>query len=276
MHNIAFIYDFDGTLLRGTCLDHHLLPDLGITKVDKFWSQLKRQAHRENIDEISMYMYKLMELGQAQNKPLTPSLQRAYGKKLTHQLHAGLTGKDNWFVRNNQRCLKAKLRPSHYIVSSGLQQIIAGCSIKSNFKKIYASDYLYDRKTQHPRWPAWVINHTAKTQYLFRINKGVLDPNDDNKLNESLEPEERPVPFANMIFIGDGFTDIPCFSVVKKNRGHALAVLKGTGEADLDQISKLVNDNRVDSVSPGKHFVKDSMLDKAVVKIIKKIAQANS
>lgn len=267
----ALVYDFDGTLLEGNSMDYHLLPDLGFQgkEIMQFWQECNNEADRISADRICVYMRKLMQMSARQGILLNQTQQQAYGALLDEKLLAGLTGPDNWFDRINQYCAKAGLEPLHYIVSSGLQQIIEGCGIRHHFKAIYACDYMYDDHGV-PTWPARTINYTLKTQFLFRINKGVLDPTDDEGLNQYTEPSQRPIPFSNMVFIGDGYTDIPCFSLLREKGGHALAVLKNKN--DTRQFNKLINQNRVHAVSLGDHFLAQGALETEVFKIVGKIS----
>lgn len=136
----------------------------------------------------------------------------------------------------------------HYIISSGLKEIIECTSIGKFFEYIFASAYIYDANGV-PIWPANVVNYTSKTQYLFRINKGCCDINDNKIINAYVKQEDRPVPFQNMIFIGDGETDIPAMKMVKVNGGHSIAVYNSLKKGKKDKALKLIEENRVNIVA---------------------------
>lgn len=266
---IAFIYDFDGTMLPGNTMDHRLLPDLGYAgdRIAEFWQESNAWAKSRSADRVCAFMQLLAQLARKRDRPLTAEALRGYGRDLP--LHPGLVGKNNWFDRTNQLCAKHGLQAEHYIVSSGLGEIIDGCPVAKHCRKVFASRYTYDADG-HATWPAWTINYTTKTQCLFRINKGVLDECDDVGLNRYMAPADRPVPFEQMVFIGDGYTDIPCFRLVKERQGHSLAVLSGLGVENLQAFEALVSDNRVDSVSLVNHFEPDSRMDGDIKKIVRR------
>lgn len=133
------------------------------------------------------------------------------------------SGVRTWFDRVNRYADSLGLQLEHYIISSGLKEIIEGTPIAKEFKAIYAAEFFYDEQNV-PVWPAMAVNYTSKTQFLFRINKGVLDVTDHASLNEFTPENHRRIPFGNMIYIGDGFTDVPCMKLVKVNGGHSIAV----------------------------------------------------
>jgi len=148
--------------------------------------------------------------------------------------------------------------------------MIEGTSIAGEFKKIYASSFKYD-PNEVAEWPALAINFTTKTQYLFRINKGALDICDEKRINEFVRMEDRPVPFKRIIFIGDGNTDIPCFSLVKSLGGHSIAVYKPRTKGAKEKAEKLVEDGRVNFIVPAD-YSKDSQIMKVVKAILDKVA----
>jgi len=152
-------------------------------------------------------------------------------------------GLDTWFDRINSYGEKLGLDIEHYIISSGLKEIIQGTKIADNFKEIYAAEYCYNEKNI-PIWPAMAVNYTSKTQFLFRINKGVLDVTEHKGLNESTPDNKKRIPFSNMIYIGDGMTDVPCMKLVKMNGGHSIAVY----DDDRSVADSLLSQGRVDFV----------------------------
>ena len=148
--------------------------------------------------------------------------------------------------------------------------MVAGTPIAYNFKAIYASSFFYDHHGI-ACWPALAVNYTTKTQYLFRINKDALDINDDKKINAFVAMEDRPIPFDNIIFIGDGETDIPCFSLVKNLGGHSIAVFKPWTKGARAKAEKLIDDERVNFMAPAD-YSSGSYIDEVIKAILDKIS----
>ena len=277
---LALVYDFDGTLIKDNMADHGLLASIGVKDAGAFWQKSNRQATRLKADKICMYMHNLRQEAKKANRPITKDMLEQHGKKL--RMLEGLTGKDNWFVRTEKIAAQLGLAAEHYVVTSGLSEMVEASPIAPRLRKVFGSRYIYDEKTKDAIGPAQVVNYTTKTQYLFRINKGVLDESDDAGLNEYMPMEKRPVPFTNMLFIGDGYTDIPCFRLVKQHDGHSVAVLPPTAPAGgIDKkakmqkeevIESLVSDGRVDHISLGRHFVEGGRLEKIVSKVAASLA----
>ena len=252
---IAVAYDFDGTLCDRPMQDYRLLPELGYpdaAAIKKFWRQSNRIAKREKA-RSDLRVHARTAGGFS---PLQPAAHPETAGRM-RQGGAAAPGAD----RGPATGLPAPRKIAagrgftlrHYIISSGLAEIIAGTSIAKWFApdRIFASRYLYDRSGSAIA-PAWTINHTTKTQFLFRINKGVLDLGDAAGINDYVPEHRRPVPFSRIIFIGDGTTDIPCFSIVRRLGGFALAVFAADALADNhDQITGLINDKRIDGVGGG-------------------------
>lgn len=273
---IAIAYDFDGTLCDQPMQNYRLLPELGYpdaAAIERFWQRSNRIARQEKADPICVYMHELLAAAERRGRPLTRNLLERCGKAV--QLRSGLTGRGNWFARTAKMAAGRGYRLRHYIISSGLAEIIAGTEIAKWFApdRIFASAYLYD-SAGRAQAPAWTINHTTKTQFLFRINKGILDLGNDSGINNYVPEPIRPVPFSRIIFIGDGATDIPCFSIVRKQGGFALAVFAADAlAASHDQITGLINDKRIDGVAGGD-FRAGSTLERLLGRIIDEIATA--
>ncbi|NIP72446.1 MAG: haloacid dehalogenase-like hydrolase, partial [Gammaproteobacteria bacterium] len=162
------------------------------------------------------------------------------------------------------------LRVEHFIISSGIREMIEGAPIAHHFREIFASSFIYDHHGV-AQWPALALNYTTKTQYLFRINKGVLAVDDDRGINEYLPRHERPVPFENLVFIGDGDTDVPCMRLVKDQGGHAIAVYRPRAEGAQAQAARLIAEQRVDFIAPAD-YRKGRTLDRIVHGILAKVA----
>ena len=178
-------------------------------------------------------------------------------------------GVSTWFKRVNTYAEKQGLDIEHYILSSGLKEIIEGTTIAKYFTKIYAAEYCYNEK-QVPIWPAMAVNYTSKTQFLYRINKGVLDVNEHDGLNEYTPENKRRIPFKNMIYIGDGLTDVPCMKLCKVGGGHSIAVYQDKRTIADDMLKQ----GRVDYVVPSD-YSKGSKIETTVFAIIDEIKAYN-
>lgn len=219
-NTIALVYDFDGTLSPEAMQHYGVLPSLEIDPSD-FWSEVKTKKADEEAEELLVYMREMISIADQKKVKLNREVFSDHGSKI--QFFEGVT---DWFDRINNFVSTigdGKVKCEHYIVSSGLKEMIDGCKIAKEFQAIFACEFSYDHYG-HPNWPARVISDTSKTQYLFRINKGVLDLN--QSINSHTPLNERPIPFDNMIYFGDGDTDVSSMAVVMQNGGHAVAVHK--------------------------------------------------
>ena len=213
---VALVYDFDGTLAPRNLPEHSFLPSVGVTDVEGFWEACRREAERHDSDQVLTYMRMLLTAAERAGTAVTRDLLRRHGAQTP--LFAGV---EAWFDDIGGYGRSVGVEIEHFVVSSGLLEMIEGLSIHPRFRKVFASSYAYDA-TGRAVWPASAINYTTKTQYLFRINKGMLEPHED--VNDHMDPDLRPIPFQNMIYIGDGPTDVPCFTLMKRYGGHAIAV----------------------------------------------------
>ncbi len=213
---IAIMYDFDKTLCTRDMQEYTFIPSVGM-QADEFWHHTRDVAMEEKMDSILTYMYCMVEKAHQTGNPLTRESLVACGKDIEY--HPGVEG---WFERINRYAEEAGVEVEHYVLSSGLKEIIEGTSIAKYFKRIYACEFLY--KDGQAYWPKMAVNYTNKTQFVYRINKGVLDINNDVDLNNSRPDSEKRVFFSNMIYIGDGLTDVPCMKLVKQSGGHSIAI----------------------------------------------------
>ncbi|MBR3266548.1 MAG: HAD family hydrolase [Bacilli bacterium] len=157
-------------------------------------------------------------------------------------------GVEEWFERINKFGEENGVEVEHYLVSSGNKEIVEGCSIYKYFKKVYGCEFLFDENDE-PIWLKRVINYTMKTQYFYRVSKGAFDPNDDIGVNE--KNRNRRVPYSNIVYIGDGLTDIPAMILAKENGGHSIAVYPEGKEDKV--VDELYNDGRVNYVCPADY-----------------------
>ena len=240
---MAIIYDFDGTLAQGNIQEHRFIPDIGMKKTD-FWKEVDRIAKKEQADRILMYMYLMLEKARAAQIAVRMEdfKEKGAGIKL-------FDGVQDWFDRIRGYAKSANVKVEHYIVSSGSAEIIEGTSIAKKFKEIYASRFMFDQNGV-ACWPAIAINYTTKTQFLFRINKGAHDLSDQEEVNRFIEKEKRPMPFENMIYIGDGQTDIPCFRMVKDLGGLSIVVYQPHAKNAQEKAKMFFDQGRVHVVVP--------------------------
>ena len=261
---MAIIYDFDGTLAPGNMQDHLFIPNIGMEPED-FWPEVDRMAQDLQADGILMYMYLMLEKARAAHVPVHREDFCERGRGI--RLFDGVAG---WFDRINGYGKSSGVDVDHYIVSSGNAEILEGIPIVSYFKKIYASKFLFD-ETGAAIWPALAINFTTKTQYLFRINKGAHDLGDNRQINEYVAKADRPVPFENMVYIGDGPTDVPCFRLVKDQGGLSIAVFQPDKPNARDDAEEFLRDGRVHNTAPTV-YAEGSELDRIVKRNIDLVA----
>lgn len=262
MRKVALIYDFDLTLTEKNMHEFGLF-DLLNCDSDKFWEKSNKIAEVNNMDHILASMYSVVNAAVDNNTKLSREILHNVGKNIKFY-----PGVETWFDRINEYGTENNLIIEHYIISSGLKEIIEGTSIYSKFKRVYACEYLYD-STGKAIWPSLSINYTGKTQYLFRINKQALEPSDHINLNKNQSFDERPIPFENIIYIGDGFTDVPCMKLVKKNNGHSIAI---KNEFNKKIAKELLEDERVNFIC-NANYEKNSQLDSTVKLLLNYIAR---
>ena len=258
---IALMYDFDKTLCTTDMQAYTFIPNLGMS-ADAFWKKASDLAENKKMDRILAYMYLMLDEAHIHRQPIRRSDFVALGKDL--KLYDGVEG---WFGRINQFGKEQGVVIKHYIISSGLREIIEGSSIFKEFDDVFAGEFLYDENGV-ACWPKNVVNYTTKTQYLFRINKGVLNLSNDDDLNRFKPEEDRPVPFRNMIYIGDGLTDVPCMKLVKVNGGYSIAVYQA---GKRNKVKDLIKDQRVNFIEP-TDYSENSQLDIIVKDIIRNMA----
>ena len=261
---IAFLYDFDKTLCTTDMQNYAFIPSLGMTPAE-FWAEANGFGRRNRIDGILAYMY--IMLREAERKKLSFTREDLVEKGRQIELFPGV---ESWFSRINAFGEAQGVRVEHYVISSGLREIIEGSSISHEFKEIYASEFYYD-ETGRPVWPKLAVNFTAKTQFVYRINKGVLDVSDDKTLNDSMPDDSKRVPFTNMVYMGDGLSDVPCMKMMRAYGGQAIAVYQ---EGNRQGVEDLLAKGRVDFIFPAD-YSEGTALDTTVKHIIQKMAIAD-
>jgi len=248
-HRTAIVYDFDGTLAPGNIQKHSFLPEL-TDDVQAFWAEVKEQSRQHDSDEILIYMWRMLELARTKSHAITSETLKAHGQRTP--LFSGVA---SWFDRVNEYARARYLDVEHYVVSSGIQDMIEGCAVSRHFKKVYGSKFIYDSEG-NAIWPGVAINYTTKTQYLFRINKDVPNHWDSERVNRWQPMKERPLPFTRMLYIGDGDTDIPSMKMVRLQGGFSVAVFDpedwGAGKSQK-KIYRLISEDRAHFVSPADY-----------------------
>ena len=223
---VAFLYDFDKTLCTTDMQDYAFIPSLGMTPAE-FWAEANGFGQRNRMDGILAYMYTMLREAARRNRPFTRADLVEKGRSIVL-----FPGVEDWFRRINAFGAGQGVQVEHYIISSGLREIIEGSSISQEFKEIYASEFYYD-ESGVPVWPKLAVNFTAKTQFVYRINKGVLDVSNDRDLNASMPDDSKRVPFTNMIYMGDGLSDVPCMKMMRAYGGQAIAVYQGKADINM-------------------------------------------
>lgn len=262
---IALMYDFDKTLCTNDMQNYTFVPSLGVP-VDEFWGEVSEFAKTNSMDGLLCYMYMMLKKAGVSSIPIRREDFVALGKKIEYY-----PGVPSWFERINRYGEEKGVLIEHYVISSGLNEIIEGSEIYKNFKKTYACEFLYDVNGVAV-WPKNVVNFTTKTQFLFRINKGELDISEDKMLNTYTPMEERRIPFCNMIYIGDGMTDVPCMKLVKLNGGQSIAVYRRGNKKTAE---KLLSEDRVNFITEA-NYSEGRELDSTVKTIIDKMAVAHT
>lgn len=258
---VALLYDFDKTLCTQDMQNYAFIPSLGLAPGD-FWKLANDFGRQEKMDSVLAYMYTMLRESERRGLPLTRESLTRCGRNISF-----FPGVTDWFRRLNNYGELLGVQVEHYIISSGLREIIDGSSIAGEFKEIYASEFYYDAENR-PIWPRLAVNFTAKTQFVYRINKGVLDVSDDRTLNDSMPDDSKRVPFTNMIYLGDGLSDVPCMKMMRAYGGQAIAVYQAANRRGVEQ---LLRQGRVDFIYPAD-YREGTALEVTVKNIIRKMA----
>jgi len=254
---VAICYDFDKTLTPDDMQAQGFIQSVGYD-VSSFWEKSNGLAEQNDMDQNLAYMYTMLH--ESEGKVLfTKKSLKDYGAKI--QLFPGVK---DWFERIRAYAKEKGVIVEHYIISSGLKEMIEGTIVAHSFERIYASSFYYNERDV-AEWPAQVVNYTNKTQFLFRIEKGTLDINDSG-INDYFPTETMRVPFRNIIYIGDSDTDIPCMKLVNSNGGHSIGVYNPESQKK-DKVYKMMHDKRIKYFAPAD-YREGSELDTLVKAII--------
>ncbi len=262
----AVMYDFDRTLSPKDMQEYQFIPSLGM-KASDFWGEANAFGDKNEMDKILSYMYIMIKKSKEMNIPLTRDRVVKCGESIEF-----FKGVESWFTRINEFGIKNGVIVEHYVLSSGLVEIIEGSKIGKFFKKIYASEFLYD-ENGYAVFPKSAVNYTSKTQFVYRINKGVLNVSNDWDLNRSTPDNDKRVRFKNMLYIGDGMSDVPCMKMVKAYGGSSIAVYNS--ESNRHLVEDLLNHGRVDFMFPAD-YSENTDFDVTVKNLIKKAAIEDS
>jgi phosphoglycolate phosphatase-like HAD superfamily hydrolase len=272
---IAIVYDFDGTLSPGNMQEETIFKAYGINK-KKFWARSQSLVIRKGYEKTLAYLKLLIDDPVFKKRPLTKKKLKEFAKRIPYYrgVDEGYFDQLDAFIQSLPEVAEAGIALEHYIISSGLQELLEGVSIRKYFKKIYACEY--DFQGGRPIFPKLVINDTNKTQFLFRINKGKLKLSES--INEHMPETERRIPFRNMIYVGDGITDVPSMTVVQKAGGHAIAVYDPARHVPR-AVKAMVAEHRAEHFAPADFrptalFVK--ILHQTLKKIIASIVYRSS
>ena len=258
---VAFLYDFDKTLCTTDMEDYAFIPSLGMTPAE-FWPEANGFGRENRMDGILAYMYTMIRESEKRGLPFTRADLVEKGREIVL-----FPGVQDWFGRIDAFGETQGVQVEHYVISSGLREIIEGSAISGAFKEIYASEFYYDAAGR-PVWPKLTVNFTAKTQFVYRINKGVLDVSNDRDLNASMPDDSKRVPFTNMIYIGDGLSDVPCMKMMRAYGGQAIAVYQ---ESNRSGVEDLLAKGRVDFIFPAD-YSEGTELDRTAKNILRRMA----
>ena len=257
---IALLYDFDRTLCTQDMQNYSFIPSLGYTPAE-FWHKANTFGWENRMDGLLAYMYTMIEECRKQGINLDREYLRRCGESI--ELFPGVK---EWFSRINAFGEEQGVTVEHYVLSSGLTEVIEGSGIAHEFKKIYACEFFY--KDGVACWPKLDVNFTNKTQFVYRINKGVLDVSDDRRLNDSMPDDSKRVPFTNMIYFGDGLSDVPCMKMMRSYGGQAIAVYQEGNRAGVEE---LLAKGRVNFIFPAD-YREGTALDTTVKNILRRMA----
>lgn len=260
---VALIYDFDGTLSPGNMQEFGFIQAVGSTAGD-FWKMSDGIAIKYDASNVLAYMKLMFDEARKSGIKLRREDFKRFGKDITL-----FPGVKEWFGMVNKYGSQHGVRVEHYINSSGLKEIIEGSPIASEFKHIFAGTFIYDENGE-AEWPGIAVDYTAKTQFLFKISKGIFSSRDTKQVNSSVQEDKKRIPFTHMIYFGDGDTDVPCMKIVGMFGGHSIAVYDPSNDKKLAGARKLKRQGRVAFAAPA-NYTQDSTTYKIVCAIIDKI-----
>ena len=259
----ALIYDFDGTLSPGNMQEFGFIQAVGKT-AGEFWTMSDEIAKGQDASNVLSYMKLMFDEARRSGIRLERDRFRSFGKDI--KLFEGV---EQWFSLVNAYGKSIGLTVEHYINSSGLKEIIEGSPIAPEFKHIFAGSFIYDENGEAV-WPGIAVDYTAKTQFIFKISKGIFSARDNKRVNASMAEDRKRIPFTNMIYLGDGDTDVPCMKIVGMFGGHSIAVYNPDNPHKKATAGKLRRQGRVSFALPAV-YTADSPAFRVVKAILDKI-----
>ena len=259
----ALIYDFDGTLSPGNMQEFGFIQAVGKT-AGEFWTMSDEIAKGQDASNVLSYMKLMFDEARRSGIRLERDRFRSFGKDI--KLFEGV---EQWFSLVNAYGKSIGVTVEHYINSSGLKEIIEGSPIAPEFKHIFAGSFIYDENGEAV-WPGIAVDYTAKTQFIFKISKGIFSARDNKRVNASMAEDRKRIPFTNMIYLGDGDTDVPCMKIVGMFGGHSIAVYNPDNPHKKATAGKLRRQGRVSFVLPAV-YTADSPAFRVVKAILDKI-----
>ena len=242
-NTIALVYDFDGTLSPQPMQEYTVLPKIGVEPAE-FWAMVNREARETESDPMLVYMRHILEALERVKVDVKREDFAAMARAIEY-----FPGVATWFSRMNayvRKRSRGQAKLQHYLISAGQKEILDGVSIRKHFKRIYASEYHFNHHGI-ATFPKLLVTDTIKTQFMFRINKGIEDVTES--INEHMPEAERPIPFQNIVYVGDGMTDVPSMALTKKSGGHTVAVYDPGGEKGRATCVKLLEAGRADFIA---------------------------
>ena len=264
---MALVYDFDGTLSPGNMQEFGFIQAIEST-APTFWRKSDEIAIGQDASNILAYMKLMFDEARKKGIPLRRRDFRRFGSKV--ELFPGVL---QWFDLVNAYGRSKGVKVEHYINSSGLAEMIEGTPIAKEFKRIFACSFLYNDQGE-AEWPGVAVDYTAKTQFLFKINKGILSIRDNKLVNESQDENKKRIPWSNMLYFGDGDTDVPCMKIVKMFGGHAIAVYNPNKPGKKAIAQRLLREDRVNFITP-TDYRENSRTFQIVKAVIDKITADN-
>lgn len=263
-NTIALVYDFDGTLIPKSMQEYTIIPRLKLNS-DKFWSQIIKEANDTEGEIMMIYMRQLITQAESMNINITREEFKVMASKIKY-----FKGVESWFDNINEyiKSKQTKIKIAHYVISAGHHEILESTSIRHKLTNVFGSQYYFDNDGR-ATFPKNVVTDTAKTQFLFRINKGKEKVSDS--INSHMPENKRPIPFENMIYIGDGLTDVPSMALIKKQNGHAVSVYPKNSKEQKKVSAELLSANRVDFIAEA-NYTKSSILYKRICLLIDMIS----
>ena len=268
-NKVAIMYDFDETLAPGNMQEYAFIPMLEMSP-NEFWEMASKLGKEHNMDNILAYMYLSIKMVKEKKLKITKEAFKHQGEFISF-----FEGVETWFKRINEYGKSLGLEVEHYIISCGLKEILEGTKIAKEFKRIFACCFAYDEQTKEPIWASHAINYTSKMQYIYRVRKNKLDKlYDSYELNEYVEDRSTLLPYTNMVYVGDGETDVPCMKLVKLHGGHSICVYNPNSEKKKKIAEKLYKDGRVNFMTPAD-YKEDSKIECIMKDLLNKIAINN-